>query len=327
MPLFETLTVDTITTQTNLTGATTDIDDDPDSPDGLWVASVNGGSNTVRPTGLAGVWNVSSSVADINEVTPDDLDYITSDDNINDTGSVTFNAITDINSSGSCFLRLRYAESDTNVAPGGGGGNTASISSIAVEGVTVWNTGVNMGTSWQQLDIEFDASLISPSGTFQVDIVYSGGGGGPAADRRGIAISWMEFEYPYHNPEFRGQFQNPSRTLKTGAGLQEFKALIRRSSINGGPSGGNDIGFDIQLRENGGFISTISSGTQASGAGDTVYTATWDSSSITNKNNVEIGIVQTSGAAGVTTADRRYLDIGAVEWNATLSGARIVLVS
>lgn len=101
--------------------------------------------------------------------------------------------------------------------------------------------------------------------------IYTGGSGSPE-NRRGIAISWMEFEYPYHIPEFRGQFQNPSRDLKTGADLQEFRALIRRS-------------------------------------------------------NVEIGIVQTSGATGVTTADRRYLDIGSIEWNAELSNAKIILIS
>ena len=320
----ERLTIDNISSQTNFTGSITDIDDDPDSPDGLWITTINGGSNIVRPTGLSGTW-AGGSATDIDEVTPNDADYIYSEDRTNATGSVTFAEIADIASTGTCTLRLRHAQSDGGVAPSSGG-NTSRIESIAVEGVTVWSTGVDTGSSFQDLIIAFDASLITPSGTFQVDIVYTGGGGGPV-NRRGIAISWMEFEYPYHIPDFRGQFQNPSKILKTGPDLQEFRALIRRSSANSGPNGGNTIGFDIQLRENGGFISTIASGTQASGASDTVYSGTWRSSDVVNRNNVEIGIVQTSGATGVTTADRRYLDIGAVEWNAELSGAKVIFIS
>ena len=40
----ERLTIDNISSQTNLTGSITDIDDDPDSPDGLWITTINGGS-------------------------------------------------------------------------------------------------------------------------------------------------------------------------------------------------------------------------------------------------------------------------------------------
>ncbi len=40
----ERLTVDNLATLTNLSGAITDIDDDPDSPDGLWITSDGGGA-------------------------------------------------------------------------------------------------------------------------------------------------------------------------------------------------------------------------------------------------------------------------------------------
>ena len=40
----ERLTVNTFVSAANITGATTDIDDDPDSPDGLWMTSSGGGA-------------------------------------------------------------------------------------------------------------------------------------------------------------------------------------------------------------------------------------------------------------------------------------------
>lgn len=148
----------------------------------------------VRPTGLAGTWN-SGAVSDVNEVTANDSTYVTSGDNVTSTGSFTFDPITNLATTGTCTLRLRHAQADGGVAPSSGGG-TSSISSIVVEGTTVWSTGVNANQgSFAALNVTFDASTITASGTFQVDINYSGGGGSPA-NRRGIAISWVEFEYP-----------------------------------------------------------------------------------------------------------------------------------
>lgn len=148
----------------------------------------------VRPTGLAGTW-AGGAYTDINEASANDSNYIYSGDNANTTGSITFAAISNMATSGTCTIRLRHAESDGGVAPGDGTGNTASIQTIIVEGTTIWSTGATCGTSWQPLTVTFDASSITPSGTFQIDIAYNGGGGSPAK-RRGIAISWLEFEYP-----------------------------------------------------------------------------------------------------------------------------------
>lgn len=43
----ERLAPDVLLVQTNLTGAVTDIDEDPDSPDGLWLNEIDDGSDTI----------------------------------------------------------------------------------------------------------------------------------------------------------------------------------------------------------------------------------------------------------------------------------------
>lgn len=128
------------------------------------------------------------------------------------------------------------------------------------------------------------------------------------------------------NFELRGQFQDPSKTLIDGTGLQEFRTLIRRSSANGGPTGGNSVSFSIQLYENATLISTLNTGTlPAGGSQDTVYSGTWDSTGRTG-SLIEVRVIQTAGATG-NGANRRYIDVGAMEWNAEISATRYIIIS
>lgn len=127
--------------------------------------------------------------------------------------------------------------------------------------------------------------------------------------------------------ELIGDLENSSRALKTGANLQEFRVLIRRSSQNGGPDGGNDVVFDIDLYENGTIVRNLVSGaTQASGASATVYSGTWNANEVSNKDDVEVRVFQTNGASG-NPGNRRYIDIGAIEWNAELAPAKVIIIS
>lgn len=126
--------------------------------------------------------------------------------------------------------------------------------------------------------------------------------------------------------ELIGDFENPAKSLRSGADLQEFKVLIRRSSANGGPTGGNSVSFDIQLYENAVLVSTLTSGTLGVGtAQDTVYSGTWNSSTISNKDEVEVRVLQTNGSGG-NPGNRRYIDIGAIEWNADTVDARYIFI-
>ena len=127
--------------------------------------------------------------------------------------------------------------------------------------------------------------------------------------------------------ELIGDFENSSRTLKVGANLQEFRVLIRRSSANGGPGGGNAVVFDIDLYDNGTIVRNLVSGaTQASGASATVYSGTWNANEVGSGNDVEVRVIQTDGFGG-NPNNRRYIDIGAIEWNAELSPAKVIIIS
>ena len=132
---------------------------------------------------------------------------------------------------------------------------------------------------------------------------------------------------------FTGEFETPSRALEDGAGLQEFRVKLRKSlgdtgNIGGDPSGGNAVDFTIELVENGTSITTLvtDSFTGAGGLQTTVFNGTFNASSITNPSLVQVTVTQTNGSSG-NPNNRRYLDVGAVEWNAVTLDPRYIIIS
>jgi hypothetical protein len=63
----ERIAPDTLITQTNLTGSITDIDDDPDSPDGNWLTADDDGTDTVCLVGFAAPVGALTDGADLQE--------------------------------------------------------------------------------------------------------------------------------------------------------------------------------------------------------------------------------------------------------------------
>jgi len=148
----------------------------------------------VRPTGLAGTWG-GGTVSDINTTTANDSTYIFTNDGTSAVGSITFAAITDMAATGTCTLRIRWVEADGGVA-GASGGNTVAVLNIDVEGTTVTTGSFTIPeNNFATQNVTFDAGDVTEAGTFQVDLNYDTGGGNPNR-RRGLAVSWVEFEYP-----------------------------------------------------------------------------------------------------------------------------------
>jgi len=112
--------------------------------------------------------------------------------------------------------------------------------------------------------------------------------------------------------DLRTSFPTPSSDSAVGADLQENRWQVRKNA-----AGGNDPAYSAELWENGALVSTLASGLTVSSTAGIIGSATWNASLLAaaNGSNVELRLVQTGGHTG-NPNNRRYLEIGAVEWNA-----------
>jgi len=123
------------------------------------------------------------------------------------------------------------------------------------------------------------------------------------------------------NTSCRVTFPTPTGSPTTGAGLQEFRVLLRNDA-----AGTNGTGWSLQLFENAVLDSTIATGTDPNEAGE-VIAGTWDASSLGTADGsiVECMLLQTSGGTGNPSA-RKGIEVGAIEWNVTYTvGAALTI--
>lgn len=116
-------------------------------------------------------------------------------------------------------------------------------------------------------------------------------------------------------------FSKPSLRM-TGNASQEVRVLTRVNA-----SAGNAVTFRIDFIQNGVTIAT--SGTlTAPATGTAVSSVTVPSINFSDLfgSNIQVDVTQLTGNSG-QTASRRYLEIGAIEWNADLANkpARVTL--
>lgn len=104
----------------------------------------------------------------------------------------------------------------------------------------------------------------------------------------------------------RVDFPPPSGTL---SGTQEFRVLIRKNS-----SGGNNVSWALELWDSGALVSSVATGVTSSLAGEVVF-GTWTGT----PGSVECRVVQTDGHGGNPNG-RRYIELGAIEWNVRYLG-------
>ena len=152
-----------------------------------------------RPTSDITVTNVTGTFANIDETSASDADYISTLDNTIVTYETRFGSRPDPLSSSGHVVRVRHAKADTNVAPSTTG-SACSATFTLYEGTTLRAT---LGTSialgaWTTLSYTLttgEANAITDYGNLRVRMVTTNSGGSPA-NRRGGAISWIEFECP-----------------------------------------------------------------------------------------------------------------------------------
>jgi hypothetical protein len=111
-------------------------------------------------------------------------------------------------------------------------------------------------------------------------------------------------------------FPSPSGDLTLGAGLQTFRARVRKNA-----TGGNNPTVRIEVRE-GGTIRANSGNTTVTSLTGVDITFTWDASVLNLQNgaDVEIGIAQQAGGSGGNPNNRRWIETDAADWTADYIG-------
>lgn len=127
--------------------------------------------------------------------------------------------------------------------------------------------------------------------------------------------AWLVASDNNSSTDVRVSFATPNTTPTVGAGLQEFRVRVRRfsASQSGVPTA------RVELWENGSLI-RAGSEVNVTGTGQ-VISFTWNASELTTGSgaNVECMVVGTKTGGSPTT--RNTVDVGAVEWNATVDEA------
>ena len=106
-------------------------------------------------------------------------------------------------------------------------------------------------------------------------------------------------------------FPTPSGSLTSGAGLQTFRARVRKNA-----SGGRTTTVRFEIYENGSPVGTVSGDITVTSTTGVDISFTWDSSVLANPDGsgVEIGIAQQSGGQGGPPNNRRRIEVDTADW-------------
>ena len=109
-------------------------------------------------------------------------------------------------------------------------------------------------------------------------------------------------------------FENPIRTLVSGANLQTFRARVRKNA-----TAGNTTTVRLEVREAGVLLANSTNFTITSTTGEDI-TFTWNANLLTSStgNDVQIAIVQQAGGTGGSPTARRWIEIDTVDWTADI---------
>jgi hypothetical protein len=137
--------------------------------------------------------------ADIDEVTPSDVDFsYGANNNANARLEVgTSDPVDTPDPAGTCTVRWRYAKVANGVLSGTGG--TVNQTCGVYEGATlIASSTVTTGGTWTQASFTFSAGAITDWTNVRLRFTQTNSGGGGNA--RGSAVSWAEIEAPAAAP-------------------------------------------------------------------------------------------------------------------------------
>ena len=309
---------DTLAVQTNLTGAVTDIDDDPDSPDGLWLTA--SGSSTARvtfptPTGSptvgAALQNfrvllrknaTGPSGGGTEDVIPDAIT----------TQTGLTGAITDIDDDPDA------PDGDTNWTGGNGWLTTNASNSVLLVTTTNPTNGANIDTAANAQTIKVFLRKNATGGsnpTFTLEVHDSGGLHETLATDVAVTTAGTLFTYTWTAAGISSpnDIQINLVSTKGGGGPNERNVEVDAVRWEMAYTGAEtQPGYEVRLYENGTVVSavTAATGNLTDAGGNTIVQLAWDATELGTADGslVECYVNQTSGAD-------RYIEVGAVEWN------------
>lgn len=114
----------------------------------------------------------------------------------------------------------------------------------------------------------------------------------------------------------RVSFPTPTGEPTVGAGLQEFRALVRKTNHSTDPTA------TIEVYENGSLVTTLVSSQTISSTTGVVLSGTWNASSLSTSNGSQVELRVSGTPGGGNPNNRASVEVGAVEWNVTYTAAQ-----
>src|SRR3990167_8627732 len=113
----------------------------------------------------------------------------------------------------------------------------------------------------------------------------------------------------------RVTFPTPTGPPTTGAGLQNFRALVRKTNHSTNPT------CAIQLYENGSLVSEVLAATTVSSTTGVVLQGSWNATSLGTSNGSAVECRVVGAVGGGSPGNRASLEVGAIEWNVDYTAA------
>lgn len=186
-------------------------------------------------------WN--GTFADIDEVTANDSDFGYSDDRDDLTYETALSSVTDPLSAAGHTVRCRISRSDGGV-PNQTGGSASSVQILLMQNalqIAEIRADADVG-AWEDVVYTLstaEANNITSYSSLRVRFVITGGGGSPA-NRRGVAVSWVEMEVPNAIGVLAGSSDGVATVTGEGevSGIAQIASSINPSATTDGILGG-----------------------------------------------------------------------------------------
>lgn len=186
-----------------------------------------------RPDSIitAGSW--TGAATDIDESVASDADFIFSPNNPNNTVEIGLSNVSDPSSSSGHVLRVRLTQGDADGSTPDAGGTATTYRIQLFQGITALTdsgTVTSPGT-WTTIAYTLtgtEADAITDYTDLRVQITATGGSGSPA-NRRNVAVSWVELEVPTAPAVVSGSYTANAVIRSTLAPSLTANAIVRRT--------------------------------------------------------------------------------------------------